>query len=166
MRSRVKIPFKFTYIAKLLVLAIPVSVIMELLKPMTYVGCLPPTESYQWQLIFVRSFQTANGTNGNQWQPMVPMIKLPMVPLVKLRTHGILAVSVIRWTSKICKSRIQQIEIFRKLYNISTVLTMIVHKSNINKATKQEKSTFIIRKNCRKATLRFGIKSTYVFIDI
>ena len=36
---------------------------MELLKTMTYVGCLPPTESYQWQLIFVRSFQTANGTN-------------------------------------------------------------------------------------------------------
>ena len=51
---------------------------MELLKPMTYVGCLPPTESYQWQLIFVWSFQTASGTNGNQWQPMVPMIKLPM----------------------------------------------------------------------------------------
>ena len=30
---------------------------------MTYFRCLPPTESYQWQLIFVRSFQTANGTN-------------------------------------------------------------------------------------------------------
>ena len=37
---------------------------MELLKTMTYFRCLPPTESYQWQLIFVRSFQTANGTNG------------------------------------------------------------------------------------------------------
>ena len=36
---------------------------MELLKTMTYVGCLSPTESYQWQLLFVRSFQTANGTD-------------------------------------------------------------------------------------------------------
>ena len=77
MRSRVKIPLKFTYIAKLLVLAIPVSVC-------SYNGVVETddlryrtTESYQWQLIFVRSFQTANGTNGNQWQPMTPMIKLP-----------------------------------------------------------------------------------------
>ena len=63
--------------------------IMELLKTMTYFRCLPPTESYQWQLIFM-SFQIVNGTNGNQWQPMVPMVKLPMVPLVKLRTHRII----------------------------------------------------------------------------
>ena len=60
-----------------------VVLITELLKTMTYFRCLPPTESYQWQLIFVRRFQTATGTNGNQWQSVVPM-----VPLVKLRTHG------------------------------------------------------------------------------
>ena len=94
------------------------------------------------------------------------MVKLPMVLLIKLRTHGILAVSVIRWIFKICKRRIQQIELFGKLYNMSTVLTMIVHKSNIDKATYQEKSIFINRKNCRKATLTFDIKSIYVFINI
>ena len=107
MRSRVKIPLKFTYIAKLLVLAIPVPVC-------SYNGVVE-NDHLRWLFTTNR--------------------KLPMVPLVKLRTHGILAVSVIRWTFKICKSRIQQIEIFRKLYNMSTVLTMIVHKSNINKAT-------------------------------
>ena len=137
MGSRVNISLKFTYIAKLLVLATPVSICSYngAVENDDYFRCLPPIESYQWQLIFVRSFQTANGTNGNQWQPMVPMVKLPMIPLVKLQTHGILAVSVIRWTFKIGKSRIQQIEIFHKLYNISTVLTVIVHKSNIDKAT-------------------------------
>ena len=37
---------------------------MKLLKMMTYFRCLSPIESYQLQLIFVRSFQTASGTNG------------------------------------------------------------------------------------------------------
>ena len=34
------------------------------------------TNSCQWQPISVRSFQTTNGTNGNQWQPVVPLAKL------------------------------------------------------------------------------------------
>ena len=37
---------------------------MKLLKTMIYFRCLPPIESYQLQLILVRSFQTASGTNG------------------------------------------------------------------------------------------------------
>ena len=45
----------------------PGSCVMELLKTMTYFRCLPPTESYQCQLVFVRSFQAASGTNGSQW---------------------------------------------------------------------------------------------------
>ena len=68
MRSRVKIPLKFTYIAKLLVLAIPVSVF-------SYNGVVE-NDDLRWLFTTNR--------------------KLPMVPLVKLRTHGILAFSVIR----------------------------------------------------------------------
>ena len=134
MRSRVKIPLKFTYIAKLLVLATPVSICSyngvvendDLLSLFTTNRKLPMATDIRSEF---------SDCQWYQWQPIVPMVKLPMVPLVKLRTHGILAISVIQWTIKNCKSHIQQIEIFYKLYNVSTVLTMIVHKSNIDKAT-------------------------------
>ena len=119
MRSRVKIPLKFTFIAKLLVLATPVSVCIyngvvendDLLSLFTINRKLPMATDIRSEFSDCQWYQF-----GNQWQPMVQ--------LVKLRTREILAVSVIRWTSKICKSRIQQIEIFCKLYNISTDLTV------------------------------------------
>ena len=44
-------------------------------------GVLRPPKWYQWQPMAV------NGTHGNQWQSMVPTVKLPLVLLVKLRTY-------------------------------------------------------------------------------
>ena len=140
MRSRVRIPLKFTYIVKLLILATPVSVCSyngvvendDLLSLFTANRKLPMTTDIRSEFSDCQWYQF-----GNQWQPMVP--------LVKLRTHGILAVSVIRWTSKICKSRIQQIEIFRKLYNVSTVLTMFIKAILTKRHDKKNRHLFFVK---------------------
>ena len=61
---------------------------------MTYFHCLPPTESYQWQLIFVRRFRLpmvpmatngtndkiTNGTIGKTPNARAICLTLPLVP--------------------------------------------------------------------------------------
>ena len=107
---------------------------MELLKTMTYFRCLPPTETpkatdirsefsdcqwYQWQPM------AANGTNGKITNGTIG--KTPNARHISRFGDSM--------DFQNFKSRIQQIELFGKLCNMSTVLTMIVHKSNIHKTT-------------------------------
>ena len=107
---------------------------MELLKTMTYFRCLPPTETpmatdirsefsdcqwYQWQSM------AANGTNGNITNSTTG--KTPN------------ARNISRFGDSMDFQNLQKSHstnrIIWQIYNMSTVLTMIVHKSNIDKAT-------------------------------
>ena len=85
--SRVKITLKITYIAKILWIGTRGSISFcnkAVANDVTYFLCYNQQKSFQSQPVSVRRLQTASGNNGNQWQPMVPLVKLP---LVKLRTY-------------------------------------------------------------------------------